>query len=406
MNDIPVDQLEEEVAVLAKQIAALTGRYLVLLAELHRRAHWVEGGYTSLEHWLEWRAGLSIGTARDHVRMALALDKLPMTRESLAKGEISFSKARAIARVGRPETEPELVELARHTTASQLERIIAGVRRADTAGERDGREKIEAVRGVELRFEEDGTLIIRGRLAPEEGAVFLRALEDARRSVRGTHDDQPAAKERTDALVLMAERSLSADGRGTAADRTQVVVHVDAAVLANPASADGRCEIAGQAGTLSAETARRLACDAGVVTMSHGADGQVQQAGRKTRVPSAALRRALAHRDGGRCVFPACGRKIVDAHHARHWSEGGPTVLGNCVSLCKVHHVLVHEGGWSVELTPDGAIFRRPDGSPMPAVPEPPALRSFTDESPAAGYSPDADHRFVLGDFVRHLFSD
>ena len=77
-------------------------------------------------------------------------------------------------------------------------------------------------------------MLIKNRLAPEEGAVFLRAIEDARRSVRGTHADQPATKERAEAVVLMAERSLSADGRGSAADRTQVVVHVDAAVLADP----------------------------------------------------------------------------------------------------------------------------------------------------------------------------
>ena len=160
-------------------------------------------------------------------------------------------------------------------------------------------------------------------------------------------------------------------------DRFQVVVHVDAEVLADPA-ADGRCELE-DGPAIAAETARRLACDGTVCGLVHGPDGELT-AGRKTRVISAPLRRALKSRDGTRCAFPGCGCRGRDAHHVQSWAEGGPTVLGNLLILCRAHHTLVHEGGFRVEaLAGRGFRFLRPDGGellpapPMPAVSGDPA---------------------------------
>ncbi len=84
--------------------------------------------------------------------------------------------------------------------------------------------------------------------------------------------------------------------------------------------------------------------------------------GVKRRVVSPALRRALEARDGG-CRFPGCGLRYAEAHHVKHWADGGKTSLENCVLLCRHHHRLVHEGGWRLDLRPGGRLeFRDPRG--------------------------------------------
>ena len=140
--------------------------------------------------------------------------------------------------------------------------------------------------------------------------------------------------------------------------RYQVVVHVDADALAEtpdvPEAPDVPAGTSGARGQtvleeaggihLSSETARRLACDAATVGMGHGPDGGILDVGRRTRTISPALRRALNARDR-RCRFPGCRNVRVDAHHIRHWADGGATALDNLVLLCRRHHRAVHEEG-------------------------------------------------------------
>ena len=134
-----------------------------------------------------------------------------------------------------------------------------------------------------------------------------------------------------------------------------------------------------------AETSRRLACDAAVVEVTHSADGDIQT-GRRTRVVSSTLRRALKVRDKGTCTFPGCSSRIVDAHHVIHWANGGPTVLRNTLLLCRRHHVRVHEGGYRVELSDSGEVrFYRPDGTMVPRMPPPPPR---VEQLPLVGMSP------------------
>ena len=123
---------------------------------------------------------------------------------------------------------------------------------------------------------------------------------------------------------------------------------------------------------VSAETARRLACDAAKVEMRHGPDGEILDVGRRKRTISPALRRALAARDG-RCRFPGCQNRRCDAHHIEHWADGGETALDNLVLLCRRHHRAVHEEGFRITLDAAGDVhFTRPDGRPFPAAPPPP----------------------------------
>ncbi len=119
----------------------------------------------------------------------------------------------------------------------------------------------------------------------------------------------------------------------------------------------------------SAETSRRLACDASRVVMRHDEDGRLFEVGARTRTIPPALRRALHHRDRG-CRFPGCGVRVGQGHHLRHWAHGGPTTLSNLALLCRRHHRAVHEEGYQVARGPDGTLwFRRPDGRPLPEVP-------------------------------------
>ncbi|MCY4482331.1 MAG: HNH endonuclease signature motif containing protein, partial [Spirochaetaceae bacterium] len=122
---------------------------------------------------------------------------------------------------------------------------------------------------------------------------------------------------------------------------------------------------------LGREAARRVACDAGLVVLRHGADGEVLDVGRRTRTVPSALRRALQSRDHGQCQFPGCDSRRCDAHHVEHWADGGETRLLNLTLLCRFHHRAVHEQGFQVVAGDADGQFRflRPDGEPLPAEP-------------------------------------
>ena len=118
------------------------------------------------------------------------------------------------------------------------------------------------------------------------------------------------------------------------------------------------------------EAARRLSCDAALVALRHGANGEVLDVGRRTRAVPTALRRALLDRDRSQCQFPGCTSRHCDAHHVVHWADGGETKLANLALLCRFHHRAVHEEGFRVVADPNGQFrFLRPDGVPFPAEP-------------------------------------
>jgi hypothetical protein len=351
---LDADELESELATLAAHLYAGTCRWLELVAELDRRGEWVVQGARSYAHWLAWRCGLAPRAAREHVRVARRLAELPQIHAAFAHGQTSYAKVRALARVAAEETEEELLELAAVMTASQLERTVSAYRRVTTDEARTQQENAY----LDMSWDGDGSLVVRGRLAPEDGALFLRAIEAMRDAMwkrgRGSAEPRSARQaSRVEALVAVAEAALAQpDAHRPADERYQVVVHVDHDTLA----VDGEGTSALDDGpAVAPETARRLACDASVA-----------RDGRKSRVIPQRMRRALRSRDRG-CRFPGCdNRRFLDAHHVRHWAKGGSTTLGNLLLLCRHHHRLVHEGGYSVD--PDGR-FHFPWGAPLPAVP-------------------------------------
>jgi uncharacterized protein DUF222 len=320
---------------------AATARLLALIREFDARGGW-NTGFRSCAEWLTWRVGLDLGAARERVRVAHALGALPLLADALARGQLSYAKVRALTRVATPETEAKLLAVGRAGTAAHAERIVRAWRRVDRRAEaREAAHQHEG-RSLQVIQDEDGTVVIRGRLTPEAGALLVRALDAARETLyqrtRRAADASPAdptmaaptrAQQQADALVLLAETALHQDlDPGAPGERYQVVVHVDAGVLDDPGHA-GQTALEGGI-RVSAETSRRLACDASRVVMRHDPDGRVVEIGARTRTIPPALRRALHHRDTT-CRFPGCGVRVAEGHHVQHWARGGPTTLTNLV---------------------------------------------------------------------------
>lgn len=170
------------------------------------------------------------------------------------------------------------------------------------------------------------------------------------------------ASRRVDALVALARAALAQGRPDDGDDLTEVLLVVDADVLSGHAEV-GRCQLNGGP-TLSTPTARRLCCDARIRPLLHR-DGQPLDLGRSQRLVSRAQRRALRFRDGPGCAFPGCPARHVDAHHVQHWSDGGSTDLDNLILLCRHHHRLLHEGGYTARLEDGRPRFYRPDGTPI-----------------------------------------
>jgi hypothetical protein len=395
-RDWPLERLEREMGELAAHIHAATCRWLGLIAEFDRRRGWADWGCKSCAQWLSWQCALAPPAAREHVRVARRLSELPLIRAAFGRGELSYSQVRALSRVATAELEESLLAIARHATAAQLERTLRayrGVLRRELSPD----EVAQGERYVVCEYDEDGSLLLRARLPADEGALVVSALDAARDSLRAGSEAEaePSSKGRgvsaetetpseppaplgehappsnASALVLMAETLLSSGAaERSGGDSYQVVVHVDADALVGQPEHAGACQL-DDGPLLHPETARRLACDASVVRILER-DGRPLSVGRRTRSVPPALRRALQSRDHC-CRFPGCTqRRFLHAHHIDHWAHGGPTELGNLVHLCRFHHRLVHEGGYTLERVGSrGRLrFRRPDGCPLPDLPE------------------------------------
>lgn len=377
-----LDRLGDEIAKLAAHLAAATAQLLDLIREFDAREGW-NTGFRSCAAWLSWRVGLAPGAARERVRVARALGTLPLLAGALARGELSYAKVRALTRVATPQSEERLVAVGRAGTAAHVERIVRAWRKVDRLAEAEEARQRHRVRALHVYEDDDGMVVVRGRLEPEVGALFMQALAAARQTLyqrARTEEtatladpigDPPSmAQQQADALALIAETALHrALDPGAPGERYQVVVHVDAVALADP-DQPGQSVIEDGA-RVSAETSRRLACDASRVVMRHDGEGRVLEVGARTRTIPPALRRALHHRDQG-CRFPGCGVRFTQGHHLRHWAQGGPTTLSNLALLCRRHHRAVHEEGYAIEREGDGALrFRRPDGRPLVEVPPP-----------------------------------
>ena len=209
---------------------------LDLIREFDALGGWANG-FLSCAHWLNYRVGVGLHAARDQVRTARALPQLPLIAEAFARGAVSYSKVRALTRVATSETEQRLLNVAIHGTAAHVEAVVGAWRRVDRAAEdRETRHRHRS-RSLTMYQDDDGMVVIRGRLTPEVGAVLRQALDAARERmyatarVNGPDGDPPShAQQQADALGMIAEAALRHDlDPGHSGAPYQVVVHVDAA---------------------------------------------------------------------------------------------------------------------------------------------------------------------------------
>jgi hypothetical protein len=360
----PLPALAAAITAGAVRLAAATAAWLRLIAEFDERDGWHGYGIASCAHWLAWQCGLSPGAAREHVRVARSLRLLPLIEAAFADGRLSYSKVRALTRIAEPDTEQSLLELAVELTASQVERTVRQWRRADLVD--GGAAPPDHHELFEHWWDEAGMLTVKVRMNTEDGAAFMASIDSlAERAARreraqeikalgaaeasgGDGDDEVAlARERTTArrvaaLTTLAEAAVDADRRPGDPPRREVVVHVDATVVADDAAA-GRAYLEGGP-ALSATAARRMLCEATVVAMLERAREPLA-VGRRKRRATRAQRLALLRRDGG-CARPGCAETRIErlhAHHMRHWLFGGRTDLTNLVLLCDRDHGLVHD---------------------------------------------------------------
>ena len=434
--DGELEQLGERIAEQAAHLDAAMHRLLADLREFNERGGWHVQGALSCAHWLSWRVGWDLVTARERVRVARKLAEFPAIDDALRRGEISYSKVRALVRVATPANETLLLNHARLMTASQLEKLsrkYALVQRHDQEPHPVGDVQRRYVR---RRDTEDGMVKIEAVLHPEEAELVWATLHHAAtqlaRTLASPADDSAASRvaapphevvvnppprdpavaihvlsrdpagegsdrigdsaesrvggsvlhqrpdaaqrafNRADALISIAQGYL----RGDRPDRSpvEITLTIPASSL-RPDTADP-AEV-GELGEsfVSGEAARRLGCDAGVIEVVEDEHGVPLSVGRKRRTIGGALKRALYKRDSA-CTFPGCTHRVfLEGHHIKHWADGGETSLQNTALLCSTHHRYVHEYGYEIELGPDQRPrFRNPHGLLVTANPPPPAM--------------------------------
>ena len=377
--------LGQEIVALCTHIHAATYRLLVKIHEFDADGGWQQPGLCSCAHWLNFQCGIGMNAAREKVRVAHALAALPQISHAFERGELSYSKVRAMTRVANESNEDYLLMIARHGTAHHVEKLVRKYRRAKRLQDCEDANANHAERFLDHYYDADGALVIKARLPAEQGALIVKALEHALDHTDAPDETQsdeaeeaqdaraPVGARRADALAEVAETYLAnPDATSSSADRYQVIVHVagEGSPLVQslePHADEAHDSHIEDGPRVTAETSRRLSCDCSRVDVIESGNGEPLSIGRRSRSIPPAIRRALRLRDGG-CRFPGCtSSRFVDGHHIEHWSEGGETSLNNLVLLCRHHHRLVHEGGYSCERAPDrDIVFSAPDDTPLP----------------------------------------
>jgi hypothetical protein len=321
-------------------------------------------GYSSVTAMLKHRTSLHPGEAQRLVARANGLTTAPRISLAYARGAISGAQVDVLLEVRGTayetfaDAEGYLVEIAMDTPLvrdlrKQLDYWLDEVAADDLGADRN---LIRDLRSLTLR--RDGEMIRINGWVDIEAGERLRAELEPGPPTEGDTRSTPAR--RADVLI---------DILNGASGRPDILVHVSAETLL-----EGKPGISETStGTfLTTEEIRRLACDANLTRVIFDQESQPLDVGRTKRLVTPALRKAVIARDL-RCVFPGCDRFAhwCDVHHLVHWSEGGETSIRNLVLLCRHHHVLVHEAGWTISGSPGNLRFHRDDGTELGSEPPP-----------------------------------
>jgi hypothetical protein len=262
--------------------------------------------------------------------------------------------------------EDELLRYALNASAPAVEERCRQIRNVHPDSVNDARRVWEARSLSVWRNNTRGTVCLHAELPFELGELVMKAIEKALErnelaEAVGSDSKATFQSQQADALVELSQAYLDGGSTGagdsSTADRYQVVVHVDEAALRG---GQGRADA-------PLETIRRLACDCSAVVVTEDERGTPLNVGRKQRIVSTPLRRAVVARDR-HCAFPGCHRtRRVQSHHVEHWIDGGETRIDNLMLLCWHHHQLMHEGGFRVRRDYQGEYyFVRADGRVIP----------------------------------------
>jgi hypothetical protein len=354
------EEIMELAAESARAMASSAGLIVQLSGELDRREGWRDEGATSLESWMVERLGVSTPTARAFAHVGERLFDLPRLAEALSAGDLSFDKVRAVVDVATPESDGEFRDEAMGQSVPELAQLARSHKEASARtalADRDARS---------LRFNESFRTVT-AQLPAETFAEVRGTLEAQAREIP-SDGETPWDQRLCDAFVA---RLRSSGSSGGAATSFTVVAHVPLATLVDETSdLPGELE---RDGLISADTVRRVACDATVVLAVDDHVGHTMYEGRQHRDPTETQRRELMRRDR-HCRFPGCSNAtFVNPHHIRWWKpHGGTTDLPNLALLCEHHHHLVHSKQWSVfGNANDELSFVGPTGRAMTSRPSP-----------------------------------
>jgi len=345
------EALAEDLVELRRSIDLLEAEFARRLRRFEAQRGYLSERAASLVAWLRNRCRMSAAAAAQQAEVARRVPELPETGRALEAGEIGFHHAAVIARcateVGASEVrrvEMTLVDAARKLDPGRLRLVTRHLRHCvDPDGALDAANDEHERRWLSISQTYGGLFVIDGQLDAEGGALVRAAINAL--DTPAKDEDRTPRQRRADALVELVRRQLQG---GTlpevAGQRPHVTLTASVETLQHAPGAPA-AELS-WAGPVPAETARRVACDASVTRVTLDASGEPIGVGRTSRTVPPAMRRALAVRDKG-CRFPGCDRppEWTDAHHRRHWADGGETKLDNLLLLCRRHHRVVHELG-------------------------------------------------------------
>lgn len=368
---VGTEQLEADLIELERAARVMQAERLRRINEVDRRGSFRRDGYLSISSWLANRLRIGVQAATAEVRSARALSEMPLTRSAFSAGEVSGQAVRLLvrAREAHPtefsQDEAVLLDGARRLRVRDLYRAVEHWRQAiDTAGAAEEEELRFHRRYLHVSPTMYGMVRVDGDLDPETGhsvITALNAVQDADVRDNRRSDLRTGRQRRADALGELCRQWLNSSRRPkVAGERPHVSVVVDVDTLTGKGGSRSEFQ---NGEPLHPESARRLACDAVISRVL--TSGRPLDVGRRTPIVSPVARRALVIRDR-HCTFPGCERpdEWCDAHHVRHWADGGPTALSNLILLCRPHHRLMHQPeGFRVEMLDGKPRFARPDGT-------------------------------------------
>ena len=385
-----LDRLDPDLASAGNLVDDLTEVYLLqrrldaqrnrLLAAAGERDALVDVCGRSPRSWLIEEQLLNPQQASAQVALMLGLASCPHLATAYFDGEISADHALVVIKALRsvPPEFREAVELALlgaarneppYVVARMVDAVLVQLGIESSSDEAYARRHSE--RGVTAAETFGGTGSLSGTLTPLAMAKWRRWADQAA-TPAGPEDERTRAQRVHDALEDLLDRALAGDGE-EAGQPVQIVVTIPLETLESELSQ--RWGLLDGGLPISPATARRLACDAEILPAVLNARGDVLDMAVGSRSFSTAVKRAALLRDGGRCGFPGCKRRVKECHHIIWWSRGGKSTLDNAVWLCGFHHWLAHEAGWSLRRNADGSYTwtsksgREVTGQPPPRHP-------------------------------------